>query len=278
MKIASKLRISMIMGFLLLISFNCGNILASDNLHLQAGEITSPASGATWYTGSTYSITWDHTALESSSVEIYLYAGTSQDRAITYSTSNDGSYSWTVSTSISDGSNYKIRIVEDTLFSPEYIESYTFTIMERKTITLTDPESDDIWYTGEDYTIRWSHTGSISSVKIELYLDGTKVSTISSSTPCDGSYSWEVPSGLADSKEYTIRISSTLDSSVYDDSPEFEIHTKTILEIMEPYIPILRTNFYYMLLHPIAIVLIVSMIIVLFAYVRIKAKFKRELF
>jgi hypothetical protein len=63
----------------------------------------------------------------------------------------------------------------------------------------------------------------ITDVKIELYKGGEQIETIVASTANDGSYSWTVRKGLADSKNYKIRVSCATDSSVYGESAAFEI-------------------------------------------------------
>ena len=94
-----------------------------------------------------------------------------------------------------------------------------------RSITVTSPSSGDIWYEGNIYTIRWTSTGSISNVKIQLYRGSSLVSTIASSTYNDGSYSWTVPTSLTPSTSYRIKISDASDPSVYDYSDYFTIDT-----------------------------------------------------
>jgi len=75
--------------------------------------INSPNGGETFYKGSTYNITWSKSGSAcGSNVKIELYKGGSYNSTITSSTSNNGSYSWTVPTSLTSGSDYKIKITD----------------------------------------------------------------------------------------------------------------------------------------------------------------------
>jgi tetratricopeptide (TPR) repeat protein len=68
---------------------------------------------------------------------------------------------------------------------------------------------------------------SITNVNIDLYKGGTKVQAIVSSQSNTGSYKWIPPGSLADGTDYRVRISSSLDSSVYGESSNYSIATHT---------------------------------------------------
>ncbi len=91
----------------------------------------------------------------------------------------------------------------------------TFTVAPY--ITITSPNGGESWQPGSTYNITWNDNIA-DNVKLELYKDGTYDSTISSSTPSDGSESWTVPTTLASGSDYQLRITSLSDSSVYDDA------------------------------------------------------------
>jgi len=174
----------------------------------------------------------DIRALALSFVKIDLYKGSTFNQTIVSSTANDGSYMWTVDSSLGDGTDYKIRI-SSTSDSTVYGESDAFTI-EEKSITVTEPTSTTVWARSFPADITWTSNGTIDSVKIDLYKGGILNQTIQSSTANDGSYTWaEVDTSLADSTDYTVRISSTDDSTVYGESDEFRVRDKSIT-VTEP--------------------------------------------
>jgi DNA-binding beta-propeller fold protein YncE len=97
------------------------------------------------------------------------------------------------------------------------------------TITIINPTSSTTWAPGNPADITWSSTGTISNVKIDLYKGTTFKETIISSTANDGTYTWAtVNSTLADGTDYKVRVSSTTDSGLYDESDAFTIEGRSI--------------------------------------------------
>ena len=187
--------------------------------------ISSPNGLETWYKGETHTITWD-SENTGNSVKIELYKNGLYVSAIISGTSNDGSYSWTIPSSLSTSSSYKIKITS-TSCSSVYDESNYFFIDERY-ITVNSPYSGNKWFNGETHSITWSSKNAGGNIKIELYKSGSLASTITSSTSNDGSYTWKIPSSLSSSSSYKIKITSTSDSSIYDESSYFSIDDRYI--------------------------------------------------
>lgn len=77
------------------------------------------------------------------------------------------------------------------------------------TITVTSPNGAETWAKGSTHDITWGYTifEEGDFVKIELTQNDAVVSTISASTPCDGTFSWEISTGL-DAGDYKIRITA----------------------------------------------------------------------
>jgi len=98
--------------------------------------------------------------------------------------------------------------------------------IEKVDITITSPASYDTFVAGYN-DITWKSTGSISSVKIELYKSGVFLETITSWTYNDGSYSWFIYSDeYTDDWNYQIKISNYDDNSIYDYSSYFTIESE----------------------------------------------------
>jgi len=85
---------------------------SNNNFVISAGSITvvSPNGGESWNKGSTRTITWSKTGSTGSYVKIELLKGGVLNRVISSSTVNDGSYSWTISSTQNYGTDYKVRI------------------------------------------------------------------------------------------------------------------------------------------------------------------------
>ena len=92
--------------------------------------VTSPASGAVWYPGSTYKISWTYSGNVGSAVYIMLLRNGSLYSGIRYNvpigTNGAGSYSWKIPRNLPSGSNYALGI--RTLNCNYYGASGTFTI------------------------------------------------------------------------------------------------------------------------------------------------------
>ena len=183
--------------------------------------VNPPSDGETWDTEDTQTITWD-SENAGSNVKIELYKSGSYVSTITSSTSNDGSHSWTVPSSLTSSLYYKIKITSTT-YSIVYDYSDYFSINQlSRYIIVTSPSYGETWYKGEIETIIWNSLNAGSNVKI-LYRIDSYYYTIKSSTSNDGSYSWTIPSSLSTSSSYKIKISSTSYSNVEDESDYFSI-------------------------------------------------------
>jgi len=177
-------------------------------------QVTYPtASGVCWRPGNSYIITW--TGFASPNVKIELYKSGSLDRSIVSSTTNDGSYTYTVPASLPIAIDYYVRITSTTV-PAEYDYSNSYFAVGNPQVTYPSA-SGIIWRPGSSYTIAWSgYPGSY--VKIDLYYGSSLYNVIISSTDNDGSYSYTVPSTLPVSSSYNIRITSTANSGCYDAS------------------------------------------------------------
>ncbi|MBN2833997.1 MAG: SUMF1/EgtB/PvdO family nonheme iron enzyme, partial [Candidatus Delongbacteria bacterium] len=192
--------------------------------------VTNPTSSTTWQMGSSVSIQWSDNISEN--VKIELYKGSIAVQTLSSSTSSNGSYSWTVPTSLNAGTDYKVKITSVNT-SSLYDYSDTFTISLAPYITVTNPTSSTIWQVGSSVSIQWSDNIS-ENVKIELYKGSSAVQTISSSTSSNGSYSWTVSTSLTPGSDYKVKITSVNNSSLYDYSDTFTISLAPYITVTNP--------------------------------------------
>lgn len=186
--------------------------------------VIKPESNAVWYTRESNEITWtsDHI---SNYVRISLNNGY-YDQTIVYRTANDGSYNWAIPSSINPG-QYRIHI-RDYSDSSTYDYSPYFTIDERY-INVVSPRAKSVWFAGGSHTIEWNEKNTGDYVQIELYSSGYKQSTITTSTPNDGTYTWDIPLSLQDDTiTYSLRVSSVMHPQVYGSSSSFTIQPRSI--------------------------------------------------
>ena len=185
--------------------------------------VTSPNGGENWEPGSSHSITWSSSNLPGSYVAIQLYRTGNFDHQISSSTYDDGSYTWSISSSQTESDYYKVLIHSTTNTSVDDMSDNYFTIEEpAPTITVTSPNGGEDWETGTSHFITWNSSNlSGNYVGIQLYRSGSYVSSISSSTTDDGSYTWFISSSQTESDYYKVKIYSTSESSISDYSDNY---------------------------------------------------------
>lgn len=120
------------------------------------------------------------------------------------------------------GSDFEAVDVSSLMISPNSGEAKQ-SGAAAKTIEVTSPNGGEVWTVGSTKTIRWTSTGEVGNVKIELFKSGAAVSTISSSTANDGMYSWKLPVTLTTASNYKIKISEAGNAAVYDLGGKFTI-------------------------------------------------------
>ena len=193
-------------------------------LTVNAAAVTgtiSPALDADWYqftvaTAGAYTIDTNAGTLTDSILD--LYGPNSQT---TFITENDD-YSGTdlmaqITQTLSPGTYY----VKATGYST-YTGTYTIRVTTpaaAATLTVTSPNGGETWPISSAQTITWTSTGLLATsyVKIELSRNGgTTWTTLTASTPNDGTHPWTV-SGTA-TTQARIRITSTSQPTVTDTS------------------------------------------------------------
>lgn len=89
----------------------------------------------------------------------------------------------------------------------------------------TAPDTGSTWAAGSTYALTWTPDVAIFGTysTLALYLDSTLVQSINSGLSNTGTYSWFIPSGLATSSRYRIRITNGNNSQLFGYSPFFTI-------------------------------------------------------
>ncbi|GGA29826.1 Ser-Thr-rich GPI-anchored membrane family protein [Okeania sp. KiyG1] len=197
--------------------------------------VKSPNGGNTLEPGNSYNITWNDNISEN--VKLELYKGGSFNRTITSSTSSDGSYSWTVPTSITDGSNYKVKITSISDSSVSDFSNSNFTIEADDPddfITVKSPNGGNTLEPGKSYNITWNDNLS-ENVRIYLYKNDEFDRMITNSTASDGSYTWTIPESIAAGSDYQVAIQSVVDNNIFDYSnSNFTIKANDSITVKSP--------------------------------------------
>ena len=186
--------------------------------------VTAPNTAVTWTTGSTQSITWNHSLGTSQTVSIDL----SRDGGATWSsvatnvanaTAATGTYGWVVSGPSTTQARVRVSASANPTISDTSDVNFA---ISSGTITVTAPNTAVTWTAGSTQAITWNHTlGTSQTVNLDVSRDGGATwsliaTNVANATATTGSYSW-VASGPA-TTQARVRVSASADSTVSDTS------------------------------------------------------------
>jgi hypothetical protein len=167
--------------------------------------------------GSVQNITWSTSgSINKINIDYSIDSGNVWTSVAT-NISNSGSYSWTVPTTPS--TNCLVRVSDAADGNPTDSSNATFTISAVDAcLTVTSPNGGEQWQRGITQLITWASAG-VANIKIELMKGTKRNATLTSSFPASGgSFSWAIPATQTVGSDYTIRVTSTSDSSIVDSS------------------------------------------------------------
>ncbi len=191
------------------------NVFTITNQLTQTVKVLKPNGGEVWTAGTTQSITWANSGIDSVKIDMTTDNGVHWSTVVAR-TPGSGIYNWLVPSTVS--TNCKIRISDATDGLPSATSDSTFSITARPTINVVSPNGGERVASGGTYNIQWTFTSqAINDVKIELSTDGgvTFTQSVTASTPNSGSYVWN-PVPVVTSPSCRIRVSDVLNSSVSD--------------------------------------------------------------
>ena len=76
------------------------------------------------------------------------------------------------------------------------------------TLKVTTPNGGQKWTTGKSYAVKWSKGSAGATVKIQLLKSGKHYKWVSKKTKNDGKHTWKIPSTVATSSAYKIKMVS----------------------------------------------------------------------
>ncbi|MCH9028436.1 MAG: T9SS type A sorting domain-containing protein, partial [Bacteroidetes bacterium] len=204
--------------------------LSDNNFEIFEGNITivSPNGGESWQAGTTQSITWTDNINEN--VTIDLYKGGSFHSVISTSTGSDGSKIWDIPFTLESGTDYKVRIGSEDNASIFDFSDADFTIFGNQ-VSVTSPNGGEDWQVSSSQIITWTDN-LIGRVEIQLFKGGVFHSSITTSTPSDGSYTWNISSSLVQASDYNIKITSVDDNNIFDFSDGDFTLSNTIIVVV----------------------------------------------
>jgi len=196
-------------------------------------NVMSP-TGQGMYLGTTVKIQWQWPGYENAAADISIMDEVTQKGAIrlvgTIDTNRVGLWtSWVIPYTFPSG-YYTIRVSSSR--NPGNYSDYRIKVMNT-TITVTSPNSSFAMAIGSKYTIWWKYMGKPGSVKIELTdTSGTNPLIIAGNVSGGelglGKFDWVIPSTLAKTSGYIVRITSLVSPSITADSQPFSISSPFI--------------------------------------------------
>jgi V8-like Glu-specific endopeptidase len=154
--------------------------------------VTSPNGGENWFTGYPFDITWNSfLAGPSVSIEITRDSGISW-QTIAPNTANDGLFTWYVTGPVSN--NCLIRVTSLSAPAATDASNGYFSISSlASSLALQEPNGGEVLAVGRPLDIRWTSVFLYENVKIELSRNGGFLwETLTSSTPNDGLFTWNI--------------------------------------------------------------------------------------
>jgi hypothetical protein len=183
-------------------------------------NVISPYADEVMVAGTQYDIIWASQEIDQVRIEFSNDGGVNYTTVATNVPADSNRYNWNVPQALS--TNCKIKLTDvnnDSIFSV----SGTFTITE---LSITNPQTGELWIAGEQDTIRWNAPG-IDSIKISFcnnYENGTGVfNSILEKYPANsGYYIWNIPDTILSSK-CAIGIEDASNINVFGYSEVFKI-------------------------------------------------------
>ncbi len=177
-------------------------------------RLIQPNDGEQWALQTTHLISWTSNFSYPVIVELY-----SEDTlySVLDSTATDNRYTWSISDTIPTGSTFKVKVTSSVDTSVNDISDSVFSIIAHpvgQTTTLVQPNGGEQWAYGEQHLISWSDNFT-DPIKVELYHDDTLYTVLDSSNT-DNRYVWTVPDSLPVDTLYKVKITSTVDPTIWD--------------------------------------------------------------
>jgi hypothetical protein len=180
--------------------------------------ITSPNGGEDWQANTQQLITWIDNIpnIPGNKIKFELWKGGVLDTVLFDAEDPDGSKIWNIAPGTTLGNDYKIKLIYVNDPTVTSISDANFTISGYvPEITVNSPNGGESWPAGSFRVITF--TDNIPEfVRIHLYKGGVFDSVINDSTRSDGSTNWNIPHSTTPGTDYTIKITSVLDSTLFD--------------------------------------------------------------
>ena len=185
--------------------------VSAANFKIRGGfTLNSPSGGEAWVVNSVHNITWtSYGTMPNVNIDYSTDGGNTYPNVISASTSNTGTYAWTIPDAIINTARVSVSSVNDS--TSIGISNSNFKI--EGSLTITAPNGGENWTIGSIQSITWNRVGSIPFVNLGFSTNGGGIyAPIVVSTSNTGSYAWTIPD--AASTMALVQISDTADATV----------------------------------------------------------------
>lgn len=197
----------------------------------------APTAGKYCETAKQCVISWAPTtngALASDKIRLSLIHGASS--LPIGDVNNNGSYAWTVVPIASAyATDYKIGydvVRNSVVIAGSHTEGPLFEVAEARTISIAAPTANAQVERGKQSIIRWTTTGAVGPVAITIKKGNAVILTTGTTT--GGQYVWDIPNTQTLGADYSVRIVSVADATVYALSNLFSIVPKPAISVTSP--------------------------------------------
>ncbi len=173
-------------------------------------QLTSPNGGESWPLGSTQTVTWNGPGI-GPSIKLKLWRnGVFTGYFLTGIEDNDGSYTWKIPGTLTEGAGYRIQV-----YTPDYsfsdFSDADFDLAPNplgpNPLVLTSPNGGETWPLASTQTITWNGPNAGPSIKLRLWHNGTFTGYyLTGIEDNDGSYTWKIPGTLTADSGYRIQV------------------------------------------------------------------------
>jgi len=148
------------------------------------------------------------------------------DKDIVNIIAKQGEVIHTIIENLNPDSRYNVRAYVITNEGEIYGNNVNF-ITEKSLFKVIEPTSNALWAESSVHEIKWNYDDDTQNVNIELYKKGMKIIDIVTDENNNGTYNWNIPTGLPGSgavdRYFTIRISNINNTNEIAESEEFYI-------------------------------------------------------
>lgn len=188
-------------------------------------DLGAPNGGEKIRSGAPYSITWSASNLISNvKLEYSTNNGSTWTEIISSTAASAGTYAWSVPSGLSSSLG-RVRISDA---ANSNVKDSSSNVFNFAVLNLTSPVASTHWQASTSRSITWS-SSNITNVKLEYSTNNGSTWNIieNSLLASSGTYSWDIPAGLASSNA-KIRISDAGNALVNDSSFAFKISNITV--------------------------------------------------